>query len=108
MPFSCGLLGHFLRNPVAQEIYFGNMFVAAALLAAQWLVAAKKKLISEDEPQKAQLMGQQIFFFPIALGTAMLAVHFIKPQAGFYAMGIVLVALRLWQRIWHRNQVTNP
>jgi hypothetical protein len=38
----------------------------------------------------------------------MLAVHFINPQAGFYAMGIVLVALRLWQRIWHRNQVTNP
>ncbi|HEX3153809.1 MAG TPA: TMEM175 family protein [Candidatus Angelobacter sp.] len=108
MPFSCGLLGHFLRNPVAQEIYFGNMFVAAALLAAQWLVATKKKLISEDEPQKAQLMGQQIFFFPTALGAAMLAVLFINPQAGFYAMAIVLVALRLWQRIWHRNQVTNP
>jgi uncharacterized membrane protein len=98
MPFSCGLLGHFLRNPVAQEIYFGNMFVAAALLAAQWLVATKKKLISEDEPQKAQLMGQQIFFFPIALGAALLAVHFINPQAGFYAMAIVLVALRLWQK----------
>lgn len=33
MPFSCGLLGHFLRNRVAQEIYFANMFIAAALLA---------------------------------------------------------------------------
>jgi uncharacterized membrane protein len=108
MPFSCGLLGHFLRNPVAQEIYFGNMFVAAALLAAQWLVATKKKLISEDEPQKAQLMGQQIFFFPVALGAAMLAVHFINPQAGFYAMAIVLVALRLWQKTWYRNHATNP
>ena len=108
MPFSCGLLGHFLRNPVAQEIYFGNMFVAAALLAAQWLVATKKKLISEDDPRKAQLMGQQIFFFPIALGAALLAVHFINPQAGFYAMAIVLVALRLWQKTWYRNHATNP
>ena len=108
MPFSCGLLGHFLRNPVAQEIYFANMFVAAALLAAHWLVARKKKLISEDEPQKAQLMGQQIFFFPIALGAALLAVHFINPQAGFYAMAIVLVALRLWQKTWYRNHTVNP
>ena len=108
MPFSCGLLGHFLRNRAAQEIYFGNMFVASALLAAQWLVARKKNLISEDEPQKAQLMGQQIFFFPIALGAALLAVHFINPQAGFYAMAIVLVALRLWQKTWYRNHAVNP
>ena len=70
MPFSCGLLGHFLRNRAAQEIYFGNMFVAAALLAVQWLVARKKKLISEDEPLKAQLMGQQIFFFPYSTGVS--------------------------------------
>jgi uncharacterized membrane protein len=109
MPFSCGLLGHFLRNPVAQEIYFGNMFVAAALLAAQWLVAKKKKLINEEEPLKSALMGQQILFFPVALGAAMLAVVFITPQAGFYALTIVLLALRLWQRSWHRRQAAvNP
>lgn len=108
MPFSCGLLGHFLRNRAAQEIYFANMFVAAALLAAQWLLARKKKLISEDEPQKAQLMGQQIFFFPIAMGSALLAVHFINPQAGFYAMAIVLIALRLWQKAWYRSHAANP
>jgi uncharacterized membrane protein len=104
MPFSCALLGHFLRNRVAQEIYFGNMFLAATLLAAQWLIARQKKLLSEDEPLKAQLMGQQIFFFPVALGSAMLAVHFINPEAGFYAMAVVLVGLRLWQKIWHRRQ----
>jgi uncharacterized membrane protein len=104
MPFSCGLLGHFLRNPVAQEIYFGNMFVAAALMALQWLVAKKKKLINEDEPLKSQLIGQQIIFFPVALGGAMLAVHFINPQAGFYALMFALLAMRLGQRIWHRRQ----
>jgi hypothetical protein len=48
---------HFLRNRAAQEIYFANMFVAATLLAAQWLVAKKKKLLTEDEPLKSQLMG---------------------------------------------------
>jgi hypothetical protein len=85
--------------------------LAATLLAAQWLLARQKKLLSEDEPLKAQLMGQQIFFFPVALGSAMLAVHFINPQAGFYAMAVVLIGLRLWQRIWHRRQaakLANP
>lgn len=108
MPFSCGLLGHFLRNRAAQEIYFANMFVAAALLAAQWVIARQKKLLSEDEPLKVQLMGQQIFFFPVALGSAMLAVHFINPEAGFYAMAVVLIGLRLWQRMWYRRQATKP
>jgi len=106
MPFSCALLGHFLRNRAAQEIYFANMFVAATLLAGQWVIAKQKKLLSEDEPLKGQLMGQQIFFFPVALGSAMLAVHFINPEAGFYAMAVVLLGLRLWQRMWHRRQAT--
>ena len=108
MPFSCGLLGHFVGNRVVQEIYFANMFVAAALMALQWLVAKKKKLINEDEPLKSQLMGQQIIFFPVAMGAALVAVHFINPQAGFYAMAMVLLALRAGQRIWHRRQTTSP
>jgi uncharacterized membrane protein len=107
MPFSCGLLGHFLRNRAAQEIYFANMFVAAALLALQWLVARKKKLINEDDPRASTLMGQQIMFFPVALGAAMVASYF-NPLAGSYAFIIVLLALRLWQRKWHRSQPMNP
>ena len=107
MPFSCGLLGHFLRNRAAQEIYFANMFVAAALLAAQWLVARRKKLINEDDPQAATLMGQQLMFFPAGLGAGMVASYF-NPLAGSYAFILVLLALRIWQRRWHRNQVSSP
>lgn len=107
MPFSCALLGHFLRNRAAQEIYFGNLFVAAALMALQWMVAKKKKLINEDDPRASRAMGQQIMFFPVALGAAMVAAYF-KPQAGFWALAVVLLGLRLWQRISHRNQLTNP
>ncbi len=68
MPFSCGLLGHFLRNRAAQEIYFANMFVAAALLAAQWLVARKKKLINEDDPQSQRLDGTTAHVFSRGFG----------------------------------------
>jgi len=107
MPFSCGLLGHLLRNRAAQEIYFGNMFVAAALLALQWLVARKKKLINDDDPQAARLMGQRLLFFPAGLGAAMVASYF-NPVAGSYAFVVVLLAFRLWQRKWQRSQTANP
>jgi uncharacterized membrane protein len=107
MPFSCGLLGHFLRNPAAQEIYFGNMFVAASLLALQWLVAKKKGLINEDDPRASALMGQRLMFFPAGLGAAMVASYF-NPLAGSYAFVVVLLALRLWQRKWHRDKTMNP
>jgi uncharacterized membrane protein len=106
MPFSCGLLGHFLRNRVAQEIYFGNMFVAAALLALQWIVAKKKGLINEEDPQRSRLMGQQIMFFPVALLAGLVAAYF-NPLAGSYAFAIVLLALRIWQRKWHRDRAEN-
>jgi uncharacterized membrane protein len=106
MPFSCALLGHFLRNRTAQEIYFANMFVAAALLAAQWLLASKKKLINEDDPRASSLMGQQLMFFPVALGAAMVAAYF-NPLSGSYAFIFTLLALRQWQRRWHRNHAVN-
>lgn len=108
MPFSCGLLGHFMRNKVAQEIYFGNMFAAAALLAAQWLVAKKKKLINDDDQEKSALMGQRIFFFPIAIAVAMVAVRFFGSLAGFYALAFVLVGLRIWQRRWYQRRAATP
>jgi len=107
MPFSCGMLGHFLRNRVAQEIYFGNMFVAAALLALQWLLAKRKKLINEDDPVATRLMGQRLMFFPVALPPAMVVAYF-KPLLGSYAFAIVLVALRVWQRRAHRTAAMNP
>lgn len=107
MPFSCGLLSHYLRNRAAQEIYFANMFVAAGLLALQWLVAKRKKLINEDDLLASRLMGQQLMFFPVALGAGMIAVVF-SPLAGSYAFGTVLLVLRLWQRKWHRRQTMNP
>ena len=104
MPFSCGLLGHFLRNRAAQEIYFANMFVAAALLATQWLAAKKKKLINEDDPRASALMGQQIMFFPAALGAGMVGAYFKNLSPVHTPLFFVLLALRFWQRSWHRQE----
>jgi TMEM175 potassium channel family protein len=105
MPFSCGLLGHFLRNPAAQEIYFANMFIAAALLALQWLIAKKKKLINDDDPERARLMGQQLMFFPVALAAGLVGAYF-NPLAGSYAFTFALLILRIWQRKRYRDHKT--
>jgi uncharacterized membrane protein len=107
MPFSCGLLGHFLHNRAAQEIYFGNLFVAAALMTLQWIVAKKKKLINADDPRASRAMSEQLMFFTLGLGAAMLAAYF-KPEAGFYTLALALFGMRIWQRFSYRNQATNP
>jgi uncharacterized membrane protein len=103
LPFSCALLGHLMRNRVAQEIYFGNMLAAASLLWLQWLFAKQRKLISDDDPRAAKAMGQQLSMFPAGLAAGMIATLY-RPMAGFYAMTLVLLALRAWQRRSFRKQ----
>jgi uncharacterized membrane protein len=102
MPFSCALLGRFIRNVAAREIYFGNLFLASVLLALQWWFAKRKDLINQDDPLAALAMGQQLIIFPAAIGAALLVTPF-HPLAGFYAMIFALLALRIWQRQWLRK-----
>jgi hypothetical protein len=71
------------------------------------LLAKKKQLINEDDPRASALMGQQLMFFPAGLGAAMVAAYF-NPLAGSYAFIFALLALRLWQRRWHRNHAVSP
>jgi len=104
LPFSCALLGRYINNPVAQEVYFANMFVAACLLLGQWNYARRKKLINQDDPRAAKAMGQRLLVFPVALGAGLLAAAF-KPVAGFYAVVAVMLALRLWQRQAFRKEL---
>jgi hypothetical protein len=64
-------------------------------------------VINEDDPRASALTGQQIMFFPLALGAALVASYF-NPLAGSYALSFVVLALRVWQRRWHRNHPANP
>ena len=109
LPFSCALLGHFIRNRAAVEIYFGNVLLSALLLLAQWLFAKRRKLISEDDPRAAEAMGMRLTAVPVAIAAGMLATLY-RPLAGFYAMSLVLVGFRVWQRriLAKRVQATGP
>ncbi len=97
LPFSCALIGHFIRNPAALEIYFGNLFVAAFLLLLQWLFARRRKLINEEDPAAVNAMGKRLLILPVS-SAAGLMTAWHRPTDGFYAMTIVLLALRFWQK----------
>jgi len=97
LPFSCALLGHFLHNRAAQEIYFGNLFMAALMLAAQWFFAKKRRLLNEDDPLAARALERRIAALPVALIVGMIGAFF-NVNAGFWGFLIAILALRLWER----------
>jgi uncharacterized membrane protein len=97
LPFSCGLLGRYGSLTGAIEIYFGNLFLASALLAAQWRLARKRKLIMDNDPLAAFVMGTRIMMLPPALAAAMLTAVY-RPWLGFYAMLFVMLGMRMWTR----------
>lgn len=106
-PFSCAILGHFIRNSAAQEIYLGNMFLASSLLALQWWVARRKKLINDDDRLAVQAMQQRLLALPAASAAGMLAT-LDRPTAGFYAMIVVLLLARIWQRRRLNKELRTP
>ena len=97
LPFSCSLVGNYMQTVAAAEIYFGNLLLAAALLCSQWILARKKNLILESDPTAAAVMGQRLMMFPPALAAAMLAALW-QTWAGFYAMLLVMLGIRIWNR----------
>jgi len=107
LPFSCALLGHYLKNTAAQEIYFSNLFVSALFLFLIWTFARRRKLISEDDPRAVRAMNQQLTIFPVAIAAGTLAALY-RPIAGFWGMTVVLLALRVWQRQSFRKELTAP
>jgi uncharacterized membrane protein len=107
LPFSCALLGHFLTNMAAKEIYFANLFLAASLLALQWIAARRKNMLNEDDPRALKAVGQQLLILPLATLAGMAATP-LGAEAGFYSMAVVLLALRFWQKKAVPMELTVP
>jgi uncharacterized membrane protein len=104
LPFSCALMGHFIRNRAALEIYFANLFLAALLLLSQWAFARRRKLINDADPVAAKAIQARLVVLPVSAAAGMIAVWY-QPTAGFFAMTVVLLALRVWQRKVSRKQL---
>lgn len=97
LPFSVGMLGRFLRNPLAQTIYFGNQFVISLMLWLLWHSARSLGLLAEPASQEAGKLNVRLTAVPIGAALAA-AVAWINVTFSFYAFTFVLIVARLLAR----------
>ena len=88
LPFSTGMLGHFLRRPFAQEFYFANQLILGLLLVIQLRVARRLDLLNEPDSEPAIDLSWRLLVFPIGAAFAMI----ISPAAPNFSFYGFLVA----------------
>lgn len=95
LPFSVGVLGHFLRNPLAQTVYFANQFAISLLLLVMWLAARRGELIVEPTSREARRFRIRLIALPVATVLAA-GCAWISPRYSFYAIVLVMGASRVY------------
>lgn len=103
LPFSAGLLSHFLTHPISQLFYFGNQMVLALLLNAHWHYAIHRKMIASDAPpRELRRITLRIGCLGLAF-TGAFAGAFVNPNYSFMAMFAVMAIARIASRIYLRR-----
>jgi uncharacterized membrane protein len=97
LPFSTGMLGHFLGNPVGQMFYFGNALALSLMLNAHWIYARRRGLMTENPEDEAgkKLLSSRLQALPLAFALAFMIAPFSPQYSGFGAMaGMLLQRIR--------------
>lgn len=86
LPFSAGMLGHFLGSRVAQIVYYGNLFAISGLMCVQWEYLRRHELVSEEiDPRVENRMTQRLRRIPLVSVGALIA--------GAYRPDLVIVGV---------------
>jgi uncharacterized membrane protein len=93
LPFSVGVLGHFIRNPLAHTLYFGNQFAISLLLLAMWLAAHRWNLIVQPKSCEVRKFGVRVMALPVAAAVAT-GVAWMDPKYSFYAFAVTMLLSR--------------
>ncbi len=105
LPFSTNFMGHFIRQPIAVMFYFGNQFVLALLLKAQWIYAERQGLMNPE----ANSVWKKHFAArtnALILGYgAGWAIAFHDPEFSFQVMGIIMAGVLVLMRIRQRREM---
>lgn len=105
LPFSTGMLGRYLSNVFAQEIYFGNQLALGLLLVLQWRTAKAKRLLSDPDSPEAKELPWMLSRFPVGATLSMLAA-LVNPAIGFWAFLVGVLGVRVARRLVSKK-VTN-
>ena len=95
LPFSVGVLGHYLRSPLAQTIYFANQFAISVLLLVMWWMARRGDLVQEPSGREARKFGIRVTALPLATVLAT-GLAWVDPRFSFYAIALVMIASRVY------------
>ena len=97
LPFSTGMLGHFLQRPFAQEFYFANQFILGLLLVIQLHVARRLDLLNDPTSEPAVDLSWRLLVFPIGAALAM-AISPVAPNLSFYGFLVAALVTRVARR----------
>jgi uncharacterized membrane protein len=105
LPFSTNFMGHFIRQPIPVMFYFGNQFVLALLLKAQWIYAERQGLINPEANavwRKHFAARTNALIFGYGAG---LVVGRFDPEFSFQVMGIIMAGVLILMRIRQRREM---
>jgi uncharacterized membrane protein len=99
LPFSTGMLGHFLGNSIGQMFYFGNAFAIAIMVNLHWHYSRRANLMTMDpaEALEQSLFAGRIHMMAAAFLAAFIT-SFFAPRFGGFAAVVVLVGVRIVER----------
>jgi uncharacterized membrane protein len=96
LPFSAALLGHFIRFPIAAQVYYGNQMAIGLLVVTSWLYAGRQNLLAEDmNPLLKRRLTWRLWIPPLGCAGALI-VSFYK--AGYASYGF-LAAIGVWRLV---------
>ncbi len=78
LPFSTAIWGHYIREPVAFLIYFGNQFFIAAALTAKLEIARSQGLLRNGPA--AEVMRLRLYLMSLIMLSGGLATYFLPLQ----------------------------
>lgn len=102
LPFSTGMLGRYLNNTFAQEIYFANQFALGLLLVLQWRVALSKDMVTDPDCIEAKQIPWMLARFPVGAALAMI-VALKSAMFGFWAFAAGALIVRAAHRRFHKK-----
>jgi uncharacterized membrane protein len=100
LPFSTGMLGHFLQRTVGQEVYFANQLILGLLLLMQWRLARRMDLVSDPNTEEASELSGRLLAFPCGAVLAMAIAPFSTAMSfyGFLAVALTIRVVRKRRR----------
>jgi uncharacterized membrane protein len=102
LPFSTSLWGHYLGEPLAQQVYFSNEMAIAVTLFLELEVASRRGEIKQGTdtgPIRFRLVAMSLM-----LGTTVLSTIFLPIGDYGFVMIAAVVITRLVRKRWKKNR----